>query len=294
MSTKASVDRVPLYLHIPKTAGTTLTSCIYEGCCTQPYYRAEQGRLHSGIYYYPGNFHKKADPETPDSVIRTLERPDITAVVGHFTYGIHEHISRPSTYLTVVRAPLTRVMSLFHHIRTFKSHGWRDDVVAKRMSIETFIETYRCREADNDQTRRLSGLEPPFGQCTPEMLEIAKSNLDRSFAVAGITERFDETLVLMRRVFGWSSNLAYWPKLVNKKRPSPDTLPKASRDAVLARNELDSELYRYAAARLASQIAEQGAGFEDEVDELRATKKLISERVAPRKSKQTESPALMR
>ena len=293
MNCATSTDPVFLYLHVPKTAGTTLTSCIYEGCCSEKYYRAEEGHLHSGIYYYPGNFHKDPEPSVLAHVARALERPDIKAVVGHFSYGIHERLSRPSTYVTVLRNPVTRVMSLFHHICTYKSHGWRSDVLAKKMSIETFIETYQCREADNDQTRRLSGLEPPFGECTHEMFELAKENLDRSFAVVGVTERFDETLVLIRRVFGWSNELAYWPKLVNKNRPSRDSLPQASLDAVLARNELDMELYRYAAARLESQISEQARGFADEVAALSTTKRFVTERVERQGATGTERPGSM-
>jgi hypothetical protein len=287
MTSDANSQPVFLYLHIPKTAGTTLTSCIYEACSSAKYYRAAEGRLHSGIYYYPGNFHKEADPVVPHDVGLTLKQEDISAVVGHFRFGIHEFLTRPSTYVTVLRNPLTRVLSLFHHICTYKSHGWRNDVLSKHMSIETFIETYRCREADNDQTRRLSGIEPPFGECTRDMLDLAKMNIDQQFAVVGITERFDETLVLIRRTFGWSQEGAYWPKLVNKNRPSPETLPQASVDAVLRRNELDMELYRYASAKLASCISRQKTGFQDEVAALVAQKHSVTERIAPREISQT-------
>lgn len=272
MTQDSSADRVLLYLHIPKTAGTTLTSCIYDGCCAPDYYQAENGRLHSGVYYYPKNFHKDADPLHPEEVLRAIRRPDVRAIVGHFPFGIHQALARPATYITVLRNPVDRLMSLFHHITTFDNHEWHQDVVSKGMSIETFIDTYRCRETDNDQTRRISGMEPPFGECTTEMLEQAKVNLARHFTVVGLTERFDETLVLVRRAFGWSQDAAYWPRLVNKKRPSSAGLPASSLDAILSRNQLDLDLYSYACELFESLIQEQPPGFQKEVETLVETK----------------------
>lgn len=41
-----------------------------------------------------------------------------------------------------------------------------------------------------------------YGQCSPEMLESAKKNL-QDFAAVGLTERYNETLILLKRAFNW-------------------------------------------------------------------------------------------
>ena len=41
------------------------------------------------------------------------------------------------------------------------------------------------------------------GPCTAEIFERAKENLRRHFSVVGLSERFEETLALMKLRFGW-------------------------------------------------------------------------------------------
>ena len=51
---------VCLFLHIPKTAGTTLKTCIYDEYAVEA---GHDGRwLHDGIYYFPYGFHKAKRP----------------------------------------------------------------------------------------------------------------------------------------------------------------------------------------------------------------------------------------
>lgn len=49
----------------------------------------------------------------------------------------------------------------------------------------------------------MSGVEKsvPFGKVTREMLEQAKENLMCHFKVIGLTERFDESMMLLRKDF---------------------------------------------------------------------------------------------
>jgi hypothetical protein len=58
--------------------------------------------------------------------------------------------------------------------------------------------------SDNDQTRQLAGeREIPSARTTSEeILRIAKRNLTQHFAVAGVTEQFDRSLILMKQQFG--------------------------------------------------------------------------------------------
>ena len=273
-SNTPNADRLPLFLHIPKTGGTTLKNCIYHQYKADEYYESEEGCLVDGIYYYPGGFHKEPHAAIPAQVIQALKRYDIRAVVGHFSFGMHTYVKRPWTYVTLLRNPVDRVISLYYsccayHIRGDKSTQ-PHEIVSSDISIEDFVLHSSCREADNDQTRRISGLEPEFGACSLSTLDKAKDNLRRYFSVVGVTEYFDETVILIKRTLGWARAPYYLPSLVNKDRPATAGLPQKSINTILEHNELDTKLYEFAKELLYERIADQGPDFDREVRRFQA------------------------
>lgn len=284
-------DRTLLYLHIPKAGGTTLNAILFNQLNDGSNSCEESNLFHSGIYYYPGfgpggGFLKDRDLAIPDEVRRVLGRSDLRAVVGHFWFGVHRHISRACDYVTLLRHPIDRVLSLYYHVKThYPNHSqlrkeqYRARLVRPAdidgMSLEEFVEDPPFREVDNDQVRRISGIEPEPGGCTAHMLDEAKRNLRRHFAVVGVTERFDETLVLLKRKYGWTRDILYYPRNTNPARPATDTIPGAAREAILRRNDLDHELYRFAEAMLDEMVSAAGPGFRDDLLDLRARREAL-------------------
>jgi hypothetical protein len=100
------------------------------------------------------------------------------------------------------------------------------------------------------------------------MLDQAKDNLRQCFAVAGVLERFDETLILMKRRLGWTKDIEYWRKNSNSERPPLDAVPLATRRAILRWNELDGELYCFANSMMDEMVASQDDSFFHEVRQL--------------------------
>jgi len=221
-----------LFLHIPKAGGQTLGEIVYAQ--TRGETESESDVLKAGVAYLTYGFLKERPLAVPAYALPLLRRPDLRAVIGHFWFGLHEHVARPAVYVTALRDPVERVLSLYYYTRLHDS-----------ISLDEFIADPPFREVDNDQTRRIAGADPEIGECTPAMLDAAKENL-RRFAVAGTIERLDEMLPLLRRRLGWQRPADCCPRNVNPDRPAASALPPATIAAIRKRNELDFELWRYA------------------------------------------------
>ena len=86
-----------------------------------------------------------------------------------------------------------------------------------------------------------------------------------SSAAVGVTERFDESLLVFRHTLGWERDDVYYlPRLVNPHRPAATELSAAVRSVIAERNRFDLALYEWAAAR----FDEQAQGLGDELTEL--------------------------
>jgi hypothetical protein len=248
-----------LFLRIPKAGGTTLGEAVYSQRRAGSD-RTTEGELYSeGVLFPPYGFFKEADMAVPEYVRHLLTRPDLRAVIGDFWFGLHEHVARPSTYITVLRDPVERVVSLYYYAKLHEA-----------MSLEEFLASPPFKEVDNDQTRRLAGVDPPLGGCTADTLDAARGNLKRHFAVVGTTERFDETLILLKRRLGWTRDVASYPRNVNAKKPPASTLPPETVAAIRRRNELDFELWRFASELLDEAIEAEGPDFAAELERHRA------------------------
>jgi hypothetical protein len=240
---------VPLFLHIPKCAGTTFAHIAYVQYCQRQDTESADDQFPNGVYYFPGTlFFKPRPPRVPERALEVIRRSDLRAVVGHFCFGLHALMPHPAAYLTLLRHPLERILSLYYHLRwdePSSALGDRGRVFDRTTTIEEFMTGLALREVDNDQVRRISGVEPPFGQCTREMLEQAKANLE-TFWLVGTTERFEDTLESAHLRLGWPGHIEHRDRNVNTLRPTGADLPPAARDLVLAHNQLDLELHSYA------------------------------------------------
>lgn len=274
-------QEILVFLHIPKTAGTTLRPVV-----TGHYADAEADdepelELWEGIVYDRGEgfFKPPGGNPIPPYAATALEHHDVRAVVGHFSFGVHRLARRSARYMTFLRDPVDRVTSLYFHFTTWKPDESRPEVwfpgdgdrpFTDETTLEEFVTSYALRELDNDQTRRVSGIEPPFGDCTRDMLDVAKRNIEEHFAVVGLTERFDESVALASHVLGWTPEIGYLPQLVNEARIPVSDISLAAREAILERNELDHELYRFAQDRFQGAVEELGPEFQERVQAIRA------------------------
>jgi hypothetical protein len=228
-----------VFLHIPKAAGTTLHTILEN--------------------HYPRSSHYSIFEEP----IRRLqefgarpqkEREQIRLLKGHFPYGVHQHLVGPSTYITLLRKPVDRVISHYYYVKRTPRHYLYERVHAENMDLGAYITSRITEELDNDQVRLLSGIERsiPWGGCTHEHLELAKRNISEHFAVAGVLERFDESLALMGHKLDWQWTPHYENQNITKEKSEP--IDPATLDAIRQANELDLELYEWVSDRLEKEL----------------------------------------
>jgi hypothetical protein len=91
------------------------------------------------------------------------------------------------------------------------------------------------------------------GRVTPALLERAMSRLAK-FAVVGITERFDESLILLQRAFGWRARPGL-PENVGENRPARIDVGEEALQTIERCNRFDLELYRFASGLFETRVS---------------------------------------
>ncbi|MGC9195589.1 MAG: sulfotransferase family 2 domain-containing protein [Syntrophobacteraceae bacterium] len=235
------MQKVLIFLHIPKTGGTTLKSILDR----------EYGRNHTvsmGIEI------SSCIPEL--AAIRIESRREIQVLRGHFFFGIHELLPSPYQYITILRDPVRRAISHYYHVLGTKWHPLHELVVSRGLSLEDYVTSGVCPQMDNGQTRQLAGVEGiPFGKCSERLLDDAIANMNRHFAFVGLTEAFDESLIQMSDILGWKKRPVYVQRLKNKNKPSLKNISDKTKERIMAQNDLDYRLMDYAKIKFNKNVS---------------------------------------
>ena len=223
-----------LFVHIPKTAGTTFQTILRK-------LYSEQDRCE----LYPSWWVAKAGLELH------TKRDRFRAVGGHFTYGVHAKpeirpfLEDDMHYITILRDPVHRVVSTFNHLLSsdFPEHR---TIIAKHPTLEAYL---KHRSARNAQTWFITGWKrKPIQRAPKAAVSAAIELMQDRYKAVGITERFDESLVLFAKKFGWGlptyvpQNLARSRVLRLSVEDLDDSLIERIRDI----NRCDIAIYEHA------------------------------------------------
>jgi hypothetical protein len=194
---------------------------------------------------------------------------DLALVHGHIPYGAGAILGPGVTYVTWLRHPISRIISMYRYrLRKARENG------VQPMTLRRFLSSGKVRDVENGQTRRLAGVDPPLGRCTPDMLALAKQHLDELHTVFGLTEYFDESLALIRRRFGWWHT--FYARENSAPAAGPLRLTEDDLDVIREYNLLDLELYDYAHDRFEETLARQRIDFTLEVRAFKGLNRLYS------------------
>jgi hypothetical protein len=243
-----------IFLHIPKACGTTLTKLFTRWCAPREIFNAS---------------HQPHDEAC--ATLRQLSSqrpPGVRVILGHAPFGLHEALDGPARYVTVLRDPIERIVSHFHYASRTPQHSLHAEIKRGQIGLLDL-----ARRSADLQTRYLGGRigEKPDAAT----LALAKERLVENFAVAGITERFDETVVLIHRAFGRKLR-PFASENVRPQRSAADSLNADELRELRATHELDAELYDFVRRRFEEQITQEDAGFERGVAALRRGNRLAN------------------
>lgn len=241
-------SRPVIFLHIPKTAGTTLHDII------------ERNYDPAAVCTFGSDAHAAvADFKN----LSLNEREQVRLLRGHMAFGLHEYLPITDDYFTILRDPVDRVISYYNFILRTPDHYLYQIIQSSNMSLSDLLRSKLPLMMNDAQVRLLSGVwgDIAFGGVTDEMRQTAESNLREYFVVAGITEEFDKTLCLLREELNWGSNIQYERQNVSQRGLTQQQLPAGTIDLIRHSNKMDIALYTFAKGLFAQQAKQQGFWF---------------------------------
>ncbi len=254
-------QKTPLvFIHIPKAGGSTLKEII--------------------LRQYPRGTAMWISYQRREMVDAFLaksaeERAKLNCLMGHIPYGFHEELSPPVFLFTMLREPVSRFLSEYQYLLGFDFKGAWLPPDSAMASLEAFLD-YRIQTGAMDvQTAMISGyfpgvgVQPPFDPLPEDALERAKANLRGHFGLVGVTERFDETMLLLKRRLGWSRGVHYARRNTTSRNSSSPSVDPALLERIRQHTLNDAALVAYANELLAQALAGQDASFTEELAALK-------------------------
>lgn len=228
----AAADAPLVFLHIPKTGGTTLAAVInrrFDGAQT---YSIKGADIDGGVARL------RALPPEQAAAIRLLK--------GHQSFGLHQCLAPGARYVAMLRHPVGRVASHYNYLLSNPGHAMYPRLKQSGCDLAQYAGSRMFPDLDNGQTRLLAGVwdDRPLGETD---LQRAIANIEQHFAWVGLMERFDESLVQLGLNLGWL-DVRYRKRNVSE-RASASLVDDRARAAILAANELDLQLYDYVRER---------------------------------------------
>jgi hypothetical protein len=256
-----------LFMHIPKTGGSTLDNVI-----------PQNYELNATVHVNPPHFRR-------DPAVAFRDGAFTPIVLGHFKFDsiVYTFTAAPLAHLTVLREPIGRIISHYNFKLTTSR---RDEPGAgAEGDFERYFSSLDNNECHNGQVLRVAGMLDRRTIGDPAAIEaaldIAKENLTRRFTFFGVTERYPEFILMCQRLLGWR-HIYYTKKKVTPDVPGRvhlDTLDPGVLEALREQNRVDIAFYEFAKRLADERIAQLGI-TEDDVAEFRRRNAVFGELIA--------------
>ena len=221
-----------LFLHIPKTAGSSLTGELQ---------RALQPSLH--LFLDMANNPPSAAPALMAEKVRrhaeAINADRYRLVAGHFRYRDLVNAGVRGGVVTVLRHPVSRVVSSFHYSRQ-AGNPQQQFYLDETDSLEAFASLGKQQNVLHDWLSAYPG----------EPLDAVIDRVLTDFAFVGLTETYDRDLARLMRLIG-----AEAPANLRERVGSYPPPSDATRDLIAELNPVDMALYTRVAAALDERLS---------------------------------------
>ena len=227
-----------IFLHIPKTAGSTLHYLF--------------SKRYKRTYSLFAGSHSDEEVEKLRSISHQ-KRCEIDLLKGHMPFGLHEYLPRPARYFTMLRDPVKRVVSQYFYIKNNKENPLHDEVMSNNWTVGELIKSEISVGLNNGQTRWLTGdlKAVPFGEIGAQHLDQAIDNLNNHFISVGINEMFDQSILVLSGKLSWHK-LPYYVRMNTNKNKSD--VSEEDIEIIKHYNKYDIKLYQHGLQLLQNEI----------------------------------------
>jgi hypothetical protein len=236
-------DEALYFLHIPKTAGMTLSNILDD------YFDESE--------IFPTHF--MPDLSLNRDILRSINDARYRLYRGHFNQYLFHLVRKPLSVVTILRDPIARTISNIRYGLDLAQSGenvfWLKNGVLSFDDFMAHEELHRFQsniqfDCLAGELRWLENQLLPLGikaseTLTEDKLYIAQERL-RSYRVVGIQERFDDSLLLLSYELGFPPPKEYANENVSARKRSKAELAPEHLEKLRAMNELDYELYETA------------------------------------------------
>ncbi len=244
-------EDVLFFLHIPKTAGTSLTQELTRNWRKDLILTPEQ--LNTA----------KAQPR------ERLAKAKF--IYGHFSRAVcRRRLPNPPTFtITFLRDPTDHYLSLYHHLQRDPNFAYTTRItlgdrdlshriteLARSHSLQQFMAEPESHLFSNFQSKYLvrgMRFQPDVSE-RPELKALAKKCL-LELGAFGITSRYEDSLLQIGRALNLKRSLRARSTNMAPNRKTGDALSNAIREEIKARTRYDQELFDSALAIFETRLA---------------------------------------
>jgi uncharacterized protein YdcH (DUF465 family) len=221
------------FIHIPKTAGTTLHKILF--------------------HQYDRIFiHHDTDGNTNEILASAILKKKTQLIMGHFSATLHPFLPEVR-YITCLRDPISRIRSHYNHALNDPTHYLHHAINKGSMDLAAYVSSGLSGELSNGMTRMLAGVcdfhHSPVDEST---LALAKKNIETLFDSVILSEFFDSGLMLLAKSKNWKKPY-YIRRKIGRYARSNVGNDSHFEELIREHNRFDCELYQWARDRFKLQ-----------------------------------------